>query len=157
MSISGEPQLSSLLAVNYLQAHRARGAGETSGSFITFLTKEALLSSGPGLSISSLQGQGLLSPGQTWSHTNTIPPPPAHAGQQQCQAGITSVLPRRLFWGKKVISVNREQYSQLDQADQLGLGDQWGLGDPATKKEMSVRSRVTNSPGKGEFLQYNLH
>lgn len=46
-------------AANYLQAHWARGTRETSGSFITFLTKEALLPSGTWLSISTLRGKGL--------------------------------------------------------------------------------------------------
>ena len=49
----------SLDAADYLQAHRARGTGETSGSFITFLTKEALLSSGTWLSIGTLRGKSL--------------------------------------------------------------------------------------------------
>lgn len=69
----------------YLQAHGAGGTGETSGSLVTFLTKEPLLASGPGLSISSLQGKavqvssglikGLISPRHMWDHTNPIPVP----------------------------------------------------------------------------------
>lgn len=92
----------SLDAARYLQAHRAGGTRETSGSFVTFLTKEALLPSGPRLSISSLKEKGLLSPGHTWGHTNPIPPLSAPFGQQQCQAGIIPVLPKRLFWGTKM-------------------------------------------------------
>lgn len=49
----------SLDAANYLQAHWAGGTRETSRSFVTFLTKEALLSSRTRLSIGTLRGKSL--------------------------------------------------------------------------------------------------
>lgn len=104
-----------------------------------------------------------MSPAHTWAHTNPIPPPPAAArgdarlvlgSRDHCSASQEAFLGK-----KKGISANKGQYSQLGQADQSDPAGQWGLGDPVTKKKckVSVRSRVTNSSGKGEFLQHNLH
>ena len=80
---------------NYLQAHWAGGTRETSGSFITFLTKEALLSPWTWLPIGTLGGKSLRQLGKdTRQMQSSIPTTSCHS-EQQCPARALDISSTR--------------------------------------------------------------
>lgn len=89
--------------------------------------------------------------GSEQPRTDTNPIPPPSARQESCQC-----FPGGFFWGgQKGISANTYSWARLANWT-LGTCGAWGTLSQK-KRNVRDRSRVTNSPGRGEFLLHNLH